>query len=111
QVRSRFVSEMDTSARNGIQVGAGQSGGSTHLAQGLPQQIVHEIARIAHDVFTFAFVTAMRQTMILPIALLAIGALSCLAIREGKRAPAPPPPRRVAAAARAGPAPPSTPAA
>ena len=107
QVRSRFVSEMDNSARNGIQVGAGQSGGSTHLAQGLPQQIVHEIARIAHDVFTFAFVTAMRQTMILPIALLAIGALSCLAIREGKRAPAPPAP----AAAQAEPATPSTPAA
>jgi len=32
----------------------------------------------------------MRQTMILPIALLAIGALSCLALREGKRAQAPP---------------------
>jgi EmrB/QacA subfamily drug resistance transporter len=107
QVRGRFVSEMDNSARSGIQVGAGQNGGSTHLAQGLPQQIVHEIARIAHDVFTFAFVTAMRQTMILPIVLLAIGALSCLALREGKRAPAPP----AAEAAAAEPAAPATPAA
>src|SRR5229473_2726772 len=35
QVRSRFVSEVGNSARNGIQVGAGQSGGSTHLAHGL----------------------------------------------------------------------------
>src|SRR6201981_3568240 len=67
QVRGRFISEMDSSARNGIQVGAGQSGGSTHLAPGLPAQIVAEIARIAHEVFTFAYVTAMRQTMILPI--------------------------------------------
>jgi MFS family permease len=90
QVRNRFVTEMDNSARNGIQVGAGQSGGSTHLAPGLPQQIVAEIARIAHEVFTFAYVTAMRQTMILPVVLLGIGALSCLAIKEGKRAPAPP---------------------
>jgi hypothetical protein len=90
QVRGRFVAEMDASARNGIQVGAGQSGGSTHLAQGLPQQIVSEIARIAHDVFTFAYVTAMRQTMILPIVLLGVGALSCLAIKEGKRTAAPP---------------------
>jgi hypothetical protein len=89
QVRGRFISEMDNSARNGIQVGAGQSGGSTHLAPGLPAQIVAEIARIAHDVFTFAFVTAMRQTMILPVVLLGVGALSCLALREGKRAPAP----------------------
>jgi len=90
QVRGRFVAEMDNSARNGIQVGAGQSGGSTHLAHGLPAQVVAEIARIAHDVFTFAFVTAMRQTMLLPVILLAIGALSCLALKEPKRtAPAP----------------------
>jgi len=89
-VRGRFVAEMDNSARNGIQVGAGQSGGSTHLAHGLPAQVVAEIARIAHDVFTFAFVTAMRQTMLLPVILLAIGALSCLALKEPKRtAPAP----------------------
>jgi MFS family permease len=85
QVRGRFVSEMDKSAKSGIQVGAGQSGGSTHLAHGLPAQVVAEITRIAHDVFTFAFVTAMRQTMLLPIILLAIGALSCLAIKEPKR--------------------------
>jgi len=84
-VRGRFVSEINSSAQNGIQVGAGQSGGSTHLAHGLPTQVVAEIARIAHDVFTFAFVTAMRQTLLMPIILLAIGALSCLAIREPKR--------------------------
>ena len=83
-VRGRFVSEINRSAQNGIQVGAGQSGGSTHLAHGLPTQVVAEIARIAHDVFTFAFVTAMRQTLLMPIILLAIGALSCLAIKEPK---------------------------
>jgi MFS family permease len=84
-VRGKFVSEMDRSAQGGIQVGAGQSGGSTHLTHGLPAQVVAEIARIAHDVFTFAFVTAMRQTMLMPIILLAIGALSCLAIKEPRR--------------------------
>ena len=90
QVRGRFVSEMDNSARSGIQVGAGQNGGSTHLAHGLPAQLVAEIARIAHDVFTFAFVTAMRQTLLMPIILLAVGALSCLAIKEPRRTAAPP---------------------
>ena len=71
-------------------MGAGQSGGSTHLGHSLPAQVVAEITRIAHDVFTFAFVTAMRQTMLLPVILLAIGALSCLALKEPKRtAPAP----------------------
>ena len=31
QLRSRFIASIDNSAKNGIQVGAGQSGGSTHL--------------------------------------------------------------------------------
>jgi len=98
QVRSRFVTEINHSAHNGIQVGAGQSGGSTHLGPGVPAQIVAEITRIAHEVFTSAFVTAMKQTMLLPVILLAIGALSCLAIKEGKRA-APTPAEPAAAAA------------
>jgi EmrB/QacA subfamily drug resistance transporter len=106
QVRGRFVSEMDSSAKSGIQVGAGQSGGSTHLAKGIPAQVVAEISRIAHDVFTSAFVTAMRQTMIMPIVLLGVGALSCLAIKEARRAPAPP-----AAAAEPAITEPATPAA
>jgi EmrB/QacA subfamily drug resistance transporter len=89
QVRSRFVAGIENSAKNGIQVGAGQSGGSTHLGPGLPARVTAEVARIGHDVFTFAYVTAMRQTMLLPIVLLGIAALSCLAIKEGKRAPEP----------------------
>jgi EmrB/QacA subfamily drug resistance transporter len=89
QLRGRFVAGIDNSARNGIQVGAGQSGGSTQLGPGLPARVAAEIARIGHDVFTFAYVTAMRQTMVLPIILLGVGALSCLAIKQVKRAPEP----------------------
>jgi MFS family permease len=89
QVRSRFVTGIHNSAKNGIQVGAGQSGGSTHLGPGVPARIVAEITRIGHEVFTSAFVTAMKQTMLLPVILLAIGAVSCVMIREGKRSPAP----------------------
>ena len=89
QVRGRFVAGIDNSAKNGIQVGAGQSGGSIHLGPGLPAQIAAQIARIGHEVFTFAYVTAMRQTMLLPIILLGVGALSCLAIKQDTRAPEP----------------------
>jgi len=89
QLRGPFVTEIGNSAKNGIQVGAGQSGGSTHLGPGLSAQIAAELARIGHDVFTFAYVTAMRQTMLLPIVLLGVGALSCLAIKQGKRAAEP----------------------
>ena len=89
QVRSRFVAEIESSAQNGIQVGAGQSGGSTRLGPGLPARLAAEIARIGHEVFTFAYVTAMRQTMVLPIILLGVGALSCLAIKQGQHAAEP----------------------
>src|SRR5260370_31230509 len=89
QLRGRFVAGIDNSAKNGIQVGAGQSGGSTHLGPGLSARIAAEVARIGHDVFTFAYVTAMQQTMLLPLVLLGVGALSCLAIKQGKRAPEP----------------------
>ena len=89
QVRGQFVAGIDNSAKNGIQVGAGQSGGSTHLGPGLPARVAAEIARIGHDVFTFAYVTAMRQTMLLPIILLGVGALSCLAIKQARRVPEP----------------------
>jgi EmrB/QacA subfamily drug resistance transporter len=89
QVRGRFVTGIDDSAKNGIQVGAGQSGGSIHLGPGVSARLAAEIARIGHDVFTFAYVTAMRQTMLLPIILLGVGALSCLAIKQGKRVPEP----------------------
>ena len=88
QVRNRFVTQIHNSANNGIQVGAGQNGGSTHQIPGAPAGLVAEITRIAHEVFTSAYVTAMRQTMILPIILLAIGALSCLAIKGGRPTPA-----------------------
>jgi EmrB/QacA subfamily drug resistance transporter len=88
QVRHQFVTQIHNSANNGIQVGAGQNGGSTHQFPGAPASLVAEIARIAHEVFTFAFVTAMKQTMILPIVLLAVAALSCLAISgRGKAVP------------------------
>ena len=38
QVRSRFVTQIHNSANNGIQVGAGQNGGSTHQVPGPPRR-------------------------------------------------------------------------
>ena len=84
QVRGPFIARIQHSASNGIQVGAGQNGGSSALP-GLPARLVAELARIGHEVFTFGYVTAMRSTMLFPVILLAIGALSCLLLREGRR--------------------------
>jgi EmrB/QacA subfamily drug resistance transporter len=88
QVRGQIMSQIQQSAKNGIQVGAGQNG-AAHRIPGAPPGLVAEIGRILHEVFSFAYVTAMKQTMILPVVLLGIGALSCLALkgRDGKAAP------------------------
>ena len=91
QVRSHIMSQIQQSAKNGIQVGAGQNGSASHKIPGAPPALLAEIGRIIHDVFAYAYVTAMRQTMILPVVLLGIGALSCLALKGRKPAPQPVP--------------------
>jgi EmrB/QacA subfamily drug resistance transporter len=88
-LRGQFVSQLHKSAESGIRLGAGQNGGSSHAAAGLPAQLATELARIAHEIFTSGYVTAMRQTMVLPIVLLVIGALSCFALSNGKPAAEP----------------------
>jgi EmrB/QacA subfamily drug resistance transporter len=83
-IRGRFITEIQSSASNGIQVGAGQNGGISKQA-GLPAQLAAEVARIGHDVFTFGYVQAMRTTMLLPVILLGVGAVSCLAIKRRQK--------------------------
>jgi hypothetical protein len=39
-------------------------------------------------VFTFGYVEAMRTTMLLPVILLGVGAVSCLALRQRSPKPA-----------------------
>ncbi len=89
QARDRIMSQIQQSAKNGIQVGAGQNGSTAHRIPGASPGLVAEMGRILHEVFSFAYVTAMRQTMILPVALLGIGALSCLALKGGNGKAAP----------------------
>jgi MFS family permease len=90
EVRSRFITEIQNTAKNGIQVGAGQNGGLAKQS-GLPGSLVAEVARIGHEVFAFGYVDAMRSTMVLPVVLLTAAALSCLAIQQRKRQAAPAP--------------------
>ena len=89
QLRGPFVAGIKHAASNGIQVGAGQNGSGIKLPAGLPARLMAELLRIGHDVFTFGYVNAMRSTMLLPIILLAVGAVSCLMLKESRRAPEP----------------------
>ncbi len=103
QLRGPFVAGIKRAASNGIQVGAGQNGSGIKLPPGLPARLMAELLRIGHDVFTFGYVSAMRSTMLLPVVLLSVGAVSCLLLREG-RPTAPEPAAPDVAAEQAAPA-------
>jgi EmrB/QacA subfamily drug resistance transporter len=87
QLRGPFVAGINHAASNGIQVGAGQNGSGIKLPAGLPARLMAELLRIGHDVFTFGYVNAMRSTMLLPVILLGVGAVSCLMLKEAQRPP------------------------
>jgi EmrB/QacA subfamily drug resistance transporter len=83
RVRGPFIAAIHNSASGGISVGAGQNGG-VKLPAGLPAQLVAEVTRIGHAIFTNGYIEAMRWTMVMPVVLLAVGAVSCLAIKSAK---------------------------
>ena len=76
QVRQGFINGFAGVARNGLEVGRGQSGGA-QLPVGLPPQAVQLVQRLAHEVFVNAYTTAMRPALAVAVAGLLIGALSC----------------------------------
>ena len=80
--RAHLVAGFAKSAQSGAAVGTGSS--NFKLPAGTPPSLVDEIGRIAREAFSYGYVSAMHQTMIMPIAVLGVTALSAFAI---KRAP------------------------
>jgi EmrB/QacA subfamily drug resistance transporter len=87
-IRNHLITGFGTAAKNGIQVGAGQSGSSFKPGHGVPPSLVAEIERIAGQVFSHGYVNAMRDTMVLPVILLLVGSASCLAVKRRARSAA-----------------------
>ena len=73
QFRQPFIDGFSNAAHSGFEVGAGQSGASLNL----PAQV----QAIAHYVFTHAFVDAMHPTLVLPIVVLVLAAVSAVFVR------------------------------
>ncbi|GIL28868.1 DHA2 family efflux MFS transporter permease subunit [Actinocatenispora comari] len=82
QFREQFVAGFSRSS-GGLDVGSQQS--EFTPPPGMPQQAVEQLERIAADTFHVGYVDAMRPTLILPIAVLVLAALSCLLIKRRKR--------------------------
>jgi len=76
ELRNRFVDGFGHAAEGGLEVGASQAGGGAQLPQQLQQ--------LAEEVFKNGFVDAMHPTLILPIAVVLLAAMSCLAVERRK---------------------------
>jgi EmrB/QacA subfamily drug resistance transporter len=78
--RGRFVGGFSQAARHGFEIGRGQTGESMHLPAGVPAQVSAQLHRLAAAVFTHGFVDAMRPTLLLPIGIVVLAAVACLAV-------------------------------
>jgi len=82
--RAPFVAGFDHAASGGLQVGRGQSG--VQVPHDVPAVLVPQIRSLTNDVFTHGYIAAMRPTLAVSIAILLIGAASCLLLRLSRSA-------------------------
>jgi EmrB/QacA subfamily drug resistance transporter len=83
--RAQLVAGFKNAAKSGLQVGSGQSGAAIKPPAGTPPALLHRIEEIGSYVFSHGFVTAMRWTAVMPVAIMLVSAASCLAIKRYQR--------------------------
>ena len=81
--RQQFVAAFSSVASNGFQIGTGQNGAK--LPPGLPPDVARQLTALAHDVFVTGYIDAMKPTLVIPIGVLALTALSALLIKRRQR--------------------------
>jgi EmrB/QacA subfamily drug resistance transporter len=80
-VRGPFIAGIRDAAASGL-VGGGPAPAAP---QGAPAALAGELRQLGALVFSHGYVDAMRWTMVMPIAVVFLAAVSCLAIREPRR--------------------------
>jgi EmrB/QacA subfamily drug resistance transporter len=85
--RAQFVNGFSHAASSGFQVGVGQTGGA-NLPAAIPAAVVQTLRRLFKQVFDQAYTNAVRPTLAVSIAVLAVGALSTLLIERRSKAAA-----------------------
>jgi hypothetical protein len=81
--RDQFVAAFSSVASNGFEIGTGQNGAK--LPAGLPPAVAQQLTALAHDVFVSGYIDALKQTLVVPIGVLAVTAFSALLIKRFKR--------------------------
>jgi EmrB/QacA subfamily drug resistance transporter len=79
QARAPFINGFRQAAASGL---AGGPAAST-APKGTPASLAAELRRLGAEVFSSGYVHAMRWTMVMPIAVVLIAAVSCFGIRRG----------------------------
>jgi hypothetical protein len=83
--RDQFIAAFSSVASSGFQIGTGQNGAT--LPAGLPPAVAQQLTSLAHDVFVSGYIDALKQTLVLPIVVLALTAFSALLIKRRARQP------------------------
>jgi EmrB/QacA subfamily drug resistance transporter len=81
--RDQFVAAFSSVAASGFQIGTGENGAK--LPSGLPPAVAQQLTALAHDVFVTGYIDALKQTLVLPIVVLALTAFSALLIKRRAR--------------------------
>jgi EmrB/QacA subfamily drug resistance transporter len=79
-VRGPFVNGFRQAASSGLVGGSGSS--AARVPPGTPASLAAQLQRLGAEVFTNGYVHAMRWTMLMPIAVVGLAAVSCFAVRR-----------------------------
>jgi EmrB/QacA subfamily drug resistance transporter len=82
--RDQFIAAFNSVAANGFQIGTGQNGAK--LPSGLPPAVAQQLTTLAHEVFVSGYIDALKQTLVVPIAVLVLTAFTAALIRRRQRA-------------------------
>jgi len=81
RVRAQFVGGIRDAAASGLISG----GPGAATPKGTPPALAAQLRQLGAEVFSHGYVLAMRWTMVMPIAVVFLAAVSCLAIRQDGR--------------------------
>jgi MFS family permease len=81
--RDQFIAAFSSVASSGFQIGTGENGAK--LPSGLPPAVAQQLTALAHDVFVTGYIDALKQTLVLPIVVLALTAFTALLIKRRPR--------------------------
>jgi len=86
--RDQFIAAFSSVATSGFQIGTGENGAT--LPSGLPPAVAQQLTAPPHDVFVSGYIDALKQTLVLPIVVLALTAFSAVLIKRRARQAAQP---------------------